>query len=245
MRGLAVMTVLVALVLGADVVSGGFIREQVRAASAVVASWARSASASVSLERLFFWRPSESGVSSQEFALLSERAAEAEALRRENDELRQLVHLAANTPGTTAPVVSSLHASPYGTFLIQVGADDRVGVGDLVLSSGGFVIGRVQSAGFGTALVAELLAPGASLEATLNGASITLEGDGSGRGRTQAPRGLAVSVGDTVVAPTLGQRPVGVVGAIASSSAGAAQEVYVRLPSGLSGLRFVYVAPGF
>ncbi|MBI4088263.1 hypothetical protein HY418_02695 [Candidatus Kaiserbacteria bacterium] len=244
-RRLAVATVFVAIVLVADIVSGGFVRDQVRFAGAMVSSWAGSVGQTLESSGIFFWNSSgrENKTFAEQLSFLSERAAEADALRDENDQLRTLVHLAEKEQGMTAPVVSSLYASPYGTFLIGIGDGGNVARGDLVLTGGGFVVGQVNDTGAGTALVSETLAPGASVEAVLNGAAVLVEGQGGGNGRVQAPRGLSVVIGDAVIAPQFGQRPIGIVGAVASSSAGASQDIYIRLPSGFAGLQFVYVTP--
>ncbi len=242
---LLALTAVVLLLLFADIVSGGVVRAYVRAGAASAWRWTGGAvvdwvgaivSSRASLE-------AQNRVLASQLSQTTEEAGMVALLQEQNDQLRALVHLAQEVPGITAPVVSSLSASPYGTFLIGVGNGESVSKGDLVLTGGGFVVGRINDTGSGTALVSEILAPGASLEATLDGATVTVQGQGGGNGRTQAPRGLAVAVGDVVVVPLFGQRGIAVVGAVASSSTGASQDVYVRLPIGLSQLQFVYVTP--
>lgn len=246
-RRLIAVTVLVVLILLVDAVSGGTVRSEVRYAAAAVSRWTASVNQAVWGSGIFTSRSSleaQNRTLTAQLSYLSERAGQADLLQKENAGLRALVHLAENSPGITAPVMSSLLSSPYGTFLIGLGNGENVSRGDLVLTEGGFVVGLINETNAGTALVSEVLAPGASIEALLDGASVFVEGEGGGNGRTEAPRGLKVSIGDVVVVPEFGQRGVGIVGAVASSSASASQHVYIRLPNTLSSMQFVYVIHG-
>lgn len=245
-RVLYAATALVALALGADLVSGGAVRAYVRSGAAAASQAASAAGSGLALDSIFASKrtlEAQNTALAQQVAALSERAARADVLQQENDSLRTLVHLATSTPGTTAPIVSSLNASPYGTFVIGIGVGSAIARGDLVLSPGGFVIGRVSDVGSATALVAEVLAPGASLDARLGTADLTAEGLGDGSGHGVIPRGIDVSVGDTVRAPSLGARPLGIVAAVRASAEDATQDIYFGLPSGLRGIQFVYVTP--
>jgi cell shape-determining protein MreC len=145
--------------------------------------------------------------------------------------------------GITAPVVSSVRSSPYGTFLIGAGSADGITTGSMVLTVGGFVVGVVGDTGLHASIVTELFAPGASTEVIVHGVPGTARGYGAGNARITIPRGLAITVGDPVVAPGLGQRAVAIVGEVSSSSASASEEIYIRLPVNLATLAFVYVVP--
>ncbi len=243
-KPLIILTVLVILVVLLDILSGGKIRFEVRRAVAFLSQSTNSVTSHLWGSSFFSTRAAlqaENRTLTTQLEHLSERAAASELLQQENDTLRQLAHLSENTPGVTAPIISSISSSPYGTFLIGVGVNDHLAKGDLVLTDGGFVIGQVSEIGRSTALISEILAPGASFDATLNNAAVHVEGEGGGNGRLEAPRGLGIAVGDVVVVPQFRQRGIGVVGAIASSSASASQHVYLRIPTSLSKLQFVYV----
>ncbi|MCR4325859.1 MAG: rod shape-determining protein MreC [Patescibacteria group bacterium] len=244
-RRLMAATALVILILIADVVSGGYVRGQVRLVASVVSGWGSALMRGVASTGFLQSSASlkaENRALKIQVAQLSERAASAEALKRENDALRELARLAADTPGITAPIISSVSASPYGTFLIGTGGSDIIS-GDMVMTEGGFVVGIVSDVRESTALVSEIFAPGNSIDASLQGAYIRVEGRGGGNAHAEAPRDLIVGVGDVVVAPSFGQRPIGIVGAVASTSASASQDVYLHLPSALSAISFVYVSP--
>lgn len=174
------------------------------------------------------------------------RAAFVTVLQNENDQLRALVHLARSMPGITAPVTSSVAASPYGTFLIGAGSADGVADGALVLVSDAsgndsFVVGKVTQVSSRVSTVSEVFAPSSSVSVIVHGNVTTLSGSGGGNAHVSLPRDASVAVGDAVFSADLGGHPVGIVGHVASSSAQASQDVYVSVPVNLNALQYVYV----
>lgn len=250
-RRLLVATVLVCLIFVADLVSGGSIRHGLRAFAVVISNWSARAGNAIGGSGFFSSRASlaaENRSLTEQLAQYEERAGGFDALKAENDQLRAFTHLDQSPEGgaptgVTAPVVSSVRSSPYGTFLIGAGSGDGIARGSLVLTSGGFVVGTVSDTGAHTSLIAEIFAPDASIEATVAGASILATGMGGGNARAEVPRGITISPGSAVFAPRLGQRPIGVVGTVASSTGSATQNVYIRLPVTLASLQYVYIVP--
>lgn len=242
-RRLFLTTVAVVCIVLADILSGGFIRAHVRTAVSTVWNAGTAVARSTGGSGYFSSRralATENASLRQQLARYEERAAGYETLKAENDDLRALLRLAQVERGITAPVVSSLRASPYGTFLIGAGEND-VARGDLVVSEGGFVAGKVSDVSARTALVSEIFAAGASLDVRVAGANVVAEGHGGGNARAKVPRGIKLATGDAVTAPSLGGRAVGVVGSVKSDESSADQTVYIRLPVNLSSLAFVYV----
>ncbi|PIR84066.1 hypothetical protein COU18_01515 [Candidatus Kaiserbacteria bacterium CG10_big_fil_rev_8_21_14_0_10_51_14] len=244
-NSLLLCTLVVISILGIDILFHGAIRNQVREGVAVFNGWAGQA-AHVLQNSFFSSRVSETQANAEKLKQ-TERAAAYEAVKLENEELRALLNVVRtndpDTGGVTAPIVSSVHASPYGTFLIGAGSADGIAAGSVVLSSTGFAIGVVGNPGLHTSIVIEIFAPGASTEVIVHGAAGIAHGFGGGNARMQIPRGVMIEVGDSVRAPALSQRPVGIVGEIASSSASATQDLYVHLPVSPASLSFVYVVP--
>ncbi len=243
---LILVTLLVISLIGVDMLFDGAIRNQVREGAAVFTGWARYAK-NVLTSSLFSSRSSLIQ-SDAEKIRQAERAAAYEVLKQENDELRALLNVVGTSdsetvPGITAPVVSSIHSSPYGTFLIGAGSRDGIAPGSVVLSSTGFVLGIVEIPGVHTSMVTEIFAPGASTEVIVHGAAGIAQGFGGGNARLHVPRDIMIEVGDPVRSPGVGQRPVGIVGEVASSSASATQNIYIHLPVSLASLSFVYVVP--
>lgn len=244
-RALLVVTFAVVVILALDVFSQGMVRSFVRGLASHVWVSGNAGVASVEQAGLLSTRAMlarENASLKAQVVQYQDKAASNEVLTYENAELRTLVNLAARERGISSAVVSSLHASPYGTFLISAHAPE-VAAGDLVLSPDGFVIGRVVDASRSNALVSEIFASDATLEGLVAGNVVSLKGYGGGNARTSVPRNLAIAVGDIVIAPSLGQRPIAVIGAVQSSAASADQTVFVRSPANLSSLRFVHVVP--
>ena len=247
---LLVITTLVVFLFALDILTGGSIRHLLRGGVVVMAEWSGRVGASIKGSGLLATRASleaKNRVLSEQLTQYEERAGGFEALRTENEELRALVHLIESLPsgteGMTAPVVSSIRSSPYGTFLIGAGDSDGIARGSLVLTSGGFGVGTVTDTGAHTAVVTEVFAPSATIEAIVGSASISAAGSGGGNARASVPRALSITVGQPVVAPAFGQRPIGIVGNVASSSASASQDVSIVLPVNLASLKYVYILP--
>ncbi len=246
-RRLFFATLFVVVLFFADLISGGHLRALVRTATIPVWTAGSRAASAVFGSGFFTSRASllrENALLQQQLSDAEQRAAGYQALKDENDSLRSIALLAGVEKGITAPVVSSVLSSPYGSFLIGAGSADELARGSIVLAAspdaGGFVIGRVGDVSAHTALVNELFAPGTALEATLKGAAVMLQGRGD-NARADIPRELSVSVGDIVTVPSLGGRPVGVVDNVVSDPASSHQEVYIGLPVSISSLRFIYV----
>ncbi len=248
-RRLFALTVLVVFLFLLDVLTGGSIRHRLRDGVVVVSEWSRRIGTSIT-GGIFSTRASleaRNRFLTEELAQFEERAGSYEVLLAENEQLRGFVNLVegslGDARGVTAPVVSSTRTSPYGTFLIGAGEAEGITRDSFVVTSGGFVVGKVTDVGAHTATVAELFAPGVSTEAIVGGATFPVVGSGGGNARTKIPRALTVRINEPVVAPLLGQRPIGIVGSIASSSASASQEIFITLPVNLSSLRYVYILP--
>lgn len=243
-RRLWAATLLVALLFCIDVFSDGVIRREVRTASIALSGWGSTFSQTIFGSGFFSSRASLAAQNrslTEQLAQYEERAASYAVLQEENAQLRDMVQLAQSTSGFTAPIVSSLRSSAYGTFLIGAGENDGVARGNVVLTSGGFVLGSVSDIASHTAVISEILAPGASLDAIVQGTAIVVEGRGGGNGRASAPRGLDIAIGSPVVVPAYGSRALGIVGEIATSSSSATQDLYIHIPVNRAGIQFVYV----
>jgi cell shape-determining protein MreC len=242
-RRLLWATILIVLLVFVDIVSGGRIRSLVKSGGAGL--WNASAHVRNTLFGSGFFT-SRASLAAENAALrealsrAQEDAASYKALQDENEQLRAVAHLAADRQGITAPVVSSVFASPYGTFLIGAGSL-AVAPGDIALTADGFAVATISDAGDKTATASEIFAPNSTTNVLIGTSPAQAQGRGSGNARARLPRDVAVSVGDVVTAPELGGRPIGVVGKVESSPAAAEQTVYISLPVDLASLRFVYL----
>jgi len=245
-RKLMYATLLVLVLFILDSVSGGSVRALLQRSVSRV--WTASAQMrSAVFDTGYF--SSHRSLATENASLRSqldrsaEDAAAYEVARQENELLRALMHLAQQEKGITAPVVSSVRSSPYGTFLVGAGESDGIAVGSLVVTEGGFVVGKVSEVGQRTTLVTEVFAGGAEVDASVNGAVAPAEGRGGGNARVMMPRGIEIQEGDVVTAPQLGGRPIGLVGHIDSDTSSAEQTVLVSLPVNLASLRYIYIVP--
>jgi cell shape-determining protein MreC len=111
-----------------------------------------------------------------------------------------------------AQVLSLSGSSLYGTLLISL-SQGKAKTGDLVISSSGFLLGRIVS-GDGRILRLRLFSvPGEKLPVRIGegGQTFIATGVGSGNFLIEAPREAGITSGDTVIAPLFVRLPVGVV----------------------------------
>ena len=243
-RRLFIVSALVVLLVVIDVVSGGALRSIVRSASSGL--WRASASIRENIANTGYFTShrtlaAENATLKDSLAAAQEDAAAIEELRGENDQLRALVHLVGDQQGVTAPIVSSVNASPYGTFLLGAGESDGIALNSLVMTADGFVIGTVTELHPHTALISEVLAGGTDTEVVIGTTPATVEGRGSGNGRAEIPRDVSIATGTPAIAPTLGSHPIGIVGRVESAQASASQTMYLSLPINIAALRYVYI----
>ncbi|HEY4488620.1 MAG TPA: rod shape-determining protein MreC [Candidatus Paceibacterota bacterium] len=245
-RILAAATILMAALLAIDISTGGILRAPLRAMLVRVSSGMNAIGIRIGESGYFASKRSlarENARLEAEIAQLNERDAARDSLERENEMLRALTRVVGSGAGISAPVRSSLGASPYGTFLVGVGRAEGVSEGNIVLTGAGFVVGTVAEVHEHTAAIAMLFAPGITIEALVGDIPAAVEGQGGGNARAQIPRAAIVTEGMTVSAPGYGGRHIGVVGKIDSDAARSEQTAYISLPINLSSLMFVYIAP--
>lgn len=243
-RKLLFATALVVLLLAVDILSGSKLRALAREGGSTLWHTGGGILAGIGHSGFFSSRASlvrENQLLKDQITALQEQQAAYSALEAENEQLRSIVHLAQSAPGLTAPVISSFRASPYGTFMIGAGRADGVGKGAIVATGNGFIIGRVADVSARQSLVAELFAPQASVEASVDAFPLVLSGQGGGNAQGDLPRGAHVVVGDPVFASAFGQRAIGIVGKVEGGTASASTKIYVRSPVNLESLSYVYV----
>lgn len=245
-RRVILFCVTIVLIFAIDFATSGALRAGVRSLGAI--AWSAGASAGNALFGQGYFsskRALTAEIESLRDALARYAAEDGrhEILEKENNELRALVGLRSEEEGIAAPIISSTSASPYGTFLVGVGAKDGVYIGDAVLagSARGFVIGRIAEVGARSSLVKELFAPGEALEAIARGAGLSLEGRGGGNAHAEVPSSLAIAEGDVVTSPLFAGRVVGLIGFVSAEQGSARKRIYVRAPLSTADLRFVYV----
>lgn len=175
-------------------------------------------------------------------ATRDEQALRFETLQEENAALRGILGL-VNNDGITVPVLSSFDSSPYGTFRVGGGAAAGVEEGSIVLTPGGFVLGSVTFVSARTATVESFFTANKEIEMQVRGVTFSSEGRGGGNARGEIPRAATVREGDVVIVPAFGGRPAGIIGKVESASSSAYTTLFIRIPTNLDALRYVYVLP--
>lgn len=231
-RLLTISTVFALLLFVGDFLSHGTVRGLVR--SEVGAVWSAAGSSTQS--------GNVAGLEARVAQLENERSQWL-ATSDENQTLKSMVHLARTSSGISAPIVSRGDTNPFGTFVIGIGSLDGATLNAVVVAPDGFVLGRISEVDAHTSLVRELFAPDLTIAATLKSAAIQLQGRGAGNARGQLPREATTTPGEVIRSAVVGNRPIGVVGAIVPDPGNAFQEVYVRTPDAVDALRIVYVIP--
>ncbi len=237
-------TFLIVIVFLLDLVAGGRLRGAVHAGGAYLWSGVSEISTSIGSHEIF---ASHKALVFENLQLKSELAAYHlkdnvyASMADENKKLRQLTNLAERLPGRATAIISSVHASPYGTFLIAAGSNDGVSAGSVVYAGDGYAIGIVSSVDTHTSLIKELFAPNATIQAVTGTTPLVFQGQGDGNARAQAPRESVIKVGDIVRAPSV-NAPIGIVGKVISGPTDSYSAIYIRVPDNLQTLSFVYVA---
>lgn len=243
-RRLLLATVLVLLVLALDVLLGGSLRDAVRGGATRVFGVTSSLRTSIHDTGYFVTHRSlarENARLRDQLMQHEGKSSGYDALKSENDALRALVSLREREAGVAVPVISSLRSSPYGTFVIGAGSAEGMEEGSLVLSDGGFVIGRITDLAEHTAMVTMIFASGNETEALVGSSPALVIGKGGGNAEAGIPRAAELPIETPVIAPSLGNRPIGTVGHVKSDAASAEQTAYIHIPINIAALRFVYV----
>lgn len=241
-----VILLVAGFVFGIDRISGGVVRSYAQEGGSVVWTAAAGAVSLVTESGFLSTRRALQEKNTQlteSLAMRDELIARFEALRTENQSLREMARLAASDSGITVPVLSSFSSSPYGTFRIGGGAAEGLQEGNIVLTSGGFVLGSITSVSQRSATVEAFFAPGKEIEMQVAGIPFVAAGRGGGNARGEVPRDAKLNVGDVVTVPAFGGRASGVVGTLESASSSAYISLYIRLPRNLDSITHVYVLP--
>lgn len=234
--------IIVSFVFGIDYASGGFVRSVVRSAVFSVVGNIPGSDTLIGYLASRGALQRENQELKDALARLAEQSAYIDSVVAENETLRALTILEEG-PGIGARVLSSFDVSPYGTFVIKGGADVGIAQGSIVVTPGGFVLGRVSDVGSDTSVVESLFAPRATHSLVIGSVVFSAEGRGGGYARGRVPRESPVTFGDTAIAPEFGGKPAAIVLRVDSASTSAESVIHLRHPVNTDALTYVYVIP--
>jgi cell shape-determining protein MreC len=133
--------------------------------------------------------------------------------------------------------------SPYDTFMIDVGYEGSVSVGDLVVSPGGVALGFVDEVYQEVSRARLFSSPGVKHTATFSEPRLHVEVIGKGGGMFTAvvPRDTDIQNGAVALLPQFQKHPFAELLHSVVSPADAMRTLYLRNPVNVNELGFVYV----
>src|SRR3989344_2234913 len=162
-------------------------------------------------------------------------------LEKENNSLREILdRLPANQK--VAIVSSSLMSSPYGTFLIDLGANNGIALGQEVISVDSILLGKIIEVYQSIAKVELYSSYGNEIEAVLeDGTHVKLIGAGSQNYILILPKDIIVQTGSRLIAPGLEKYLIGNADDIDKNPNDPFQRILIRNPVNILTLNKVYV----
>ncbi len=168
-----------------------------------------------------------------------------QAVLDENAELKALLGRASTTPFVLAAVLRRPSPGLFDELVIDAGADQGFEAGDKVYAPGQVLIGSVTRALDSSSIVTLFSSPDQKYEVMIGPHHIPASAIGKGGGQYSAslPRNAGVSEGDFVIAPSLNDKPFGVVASISTDPAEPFETVLFAPPVNVYELRWVLVDP--
>lgn len=164
-------------------------------------------------------------------------------LKTENSELKALLNRDIPDTAILASVLVKPSVSLYDTLIVDVGEDQGISEGDLVLVHGDFVIGNIAEVYRKTALVTLFSSEGREMDVTLGSEHLLVKalGRGGGNFETRLPRGVEVIIGDIVVLPNISTQIFGVVERIIVTPADQFQTILFKNPVNMAEVTWVEI----
>lgn len=173
-----------------------------------------------------------------EYVMISNRE-----LKEENIDLKSILNRADDRNLTLASVLSKPNSSMYDTFIIDVGSNMSVGVGDSIIAHGDFIIGSVSKVYPNSSQVTLFSSPGEKLTVMIGEESIPAiaEGRGGGNFLIKLPRDIDVEKGDVITLPNINLQVFGVVEEIITSPESSFKIILFKNPVNIYTLKWVEI----
>jgi cell shape-determining protein MreC len=167
------------------------------------------------------------------------------SIEAENGDLKSLMGRASTTSYILAAVLERPPLSSYDELIIDAGADNGFSVGNNVYATGDVLIGRISQVLGQTSKVRLLSSPGETYSVFVgqNNSPATAVGRGGGQYEAELPRDIKIAEGDFVIAPSLNDKPFGVVSSVLTDPAQPFEKILFAPPVNIYGLRWVLVDP--
>lgn len=170
-------------------------------------------------------------------------ALATDIMRQENIDLKEILGRTDDKKALLASVLRTPPFSPYDTFILDVGVDKGLQIGDYIFVGGHVLIGEVVEVNPTSAKAQLFSAPGKTLAVLIGKKAISLEAVGRGGGNFEVvlSREIPIAVGESVVVPQIDSMVLGVVGQVDIDPAKTFQRVLFSTPINIQGVRWVTV----
>ncbi len=166
------------------------------------------------------------------------------SLETENEQLKDLLGRKPEADDRTLAVILSRPPKiPFDSFLIDIGEDNGLTVGDYVYAEFNFLIGQVEVVSKSTSIVKLFSSPDKKIDVIVASSTtpVVAEGRGNGNFYIKLAKNVDVFEGDAVVIPSFRNSLLGVIEKIDGGEGDAYSQVYFKLPVNLNSLRYVQV----
>lgn len=178
-----------------------------------------------------------------EISLLRSKEIDYDILLKENQDLKNQLGRKGGAVRILAKVLSKPPRSPYDTFVLDIGSNQEVALGNKVYTSDNVIIGVIKNITPRTSLV-ELFSSGSSKqEAVLSrtGTNFTLVGRGGANFVLEVPKDTDILWGDIFMYSTLSSSIIGSVYYIDTNSQSAFKTAYIKVPGNVFSSDWVQV----
>jgi len=166
-----------------------------------------------------------------------------EEVEKENKELKALLGRKTSDETVVGYVLSRPPQSPYDTFILDVGREDKVSVGDRVVFQG-TAIGEIVEIFKKTSIVELFSTPGTKFNIRIgDDVNTVAEGVGNGSFIAKIPRGESVRAGEPVVSMDEHVHVVGIVEFVDTVASDPFQTIFFTSPVVISEVRLVEIIP--
>ncbi len=164
-------------------------------------------------------------------------------LEHENNELKAFWGRKDNIEGIMASVLVKPPQSFYDTLVLDIGKEDSVSAGDIVMMGDGVVLGTLDEVYAKTSRAKLFSSVDTETVAVVdrNNIGVTLIGKGGGNFEIKVPQEVDIVQGDTIILPGINPTIVAVVGEIESNPTNSFKRVFCKTPVNVAELRWVSI----
>ena len=164
--------------------------------------------------------------------------------RQENKELKEILGRDESRISMLASVLRTPPFSPYDTFILDIGKNKEVEVGNYVFVGGNNLVGEIVEVNNTSSKAQLLSSPGKKTPVLVGPKSVAVEAVGRGAGNFEIilSREISVQKGDSIVVPDIHSMLLGVVGQVDLGPAKTFQRVLFASPVNIQDVRWVTVA---